>query len=120
MQQLELLAPAKATPAVPARTPRQKGAEAEERGADRARRIAPDFTLRARDFVIRYLVEHGRSWGEDIVDAAKLERITPVDARHWGHVFSGMANKQIRCIRSDGERRKGHGTSGAKQWDLIR
>lgn len=77
----------------------------------------------AREFVVAYLVAHGASWGEDIVDAAKasgLQVLIAHDGRAWGSVFASLARRNvIRCLRADGIRRHGNGTTGARQWGLV-
>jgi hypothetical protein len=77
----------------------------------------------AMAFALNYLREYGSSWGEDIVDAAKAAVRTDLqahDGRAWGSVFSTLARRnRIRCVRSDGIRRHGHGTTGARQWALV-
>src|SRR5689334_18848559 len=102
----------------PAHIARAIGADAAKKCRAKAEERNPGFTLRARDFVIRYLSVNGASWGEDIVDAAAAAGIKAHDGRAWGSIFAAMSNKQIRCIRSDGVRRHGRGTSGARQWEI--
>jgi hypothetical protein len=91
--------------------------------ADRAERVTTFDIEHAKVFVLGYLASHGPSWGEDIVDAAKAtgrHDLTPHDGRAWGVVFKVLvAKNQIRCTRSDGVRRHGHGTAGARQWALV-
>jgi hypothetical protein len=99
---------------------RKAGEEAATRCAAKADQRNPGFTFMARDFVLRYLTAHGRSAGEDIVDAATQSGIRAHDARAWGSVFGRLSGKHIRCTRSDLVRRKGHGTSGGKEWELVR
>lgn len=101
-------------------TPRAIGAEMAERCTTEAEERNPGFTLRARDFVIRYLSEHGNSPGEEIVEAASAGGIFCEDRRAWGSVFARMSGKQIRCLRSDLPRRAGHGTGGGRLWSLIK
>lgn len=74
--------------------------------------------LRARDFVLDQLRQHGPSSGEDLTDAAKAAGITPPDDRAFGAVFSFLSRK--RAIEPAGfcERRKGHGTAGGRIWAL--
>jgi len=104
----------------PKPAPREVGQQQAEKCTAKAEDGNPGFTLRARAFVIEYLTEHGPSAGEDIVEAGTAAGIKSHDGRAWGSVFARLSGKQIRCLRSDLPRKKGHGTSGGKQWGLIR
>lgn len=101
--------------------PREVGAAMAAMATEHAERhVTEGFTLLARDFVLRYLTEHGNSAGEDIVDAGIAKGIKGKDGRAWGSVFANMNGKQILCIRSDLPRRHGRGTSGGRLWGLMR
>lgn len=80
-------------------------------------------TEAARAFVLNYLQSYGPSWGEDIVEAAGASgraELRAHDGRAWGSVFATLAARnRIRCLRADGIRRHGRGTSGARQWALV-
>jgi hypothetical protein len=58
--------------------------------------------------------------GEDLVDLAMANGCRAADARAFGGVFRSLSqNKVIRCVRSDLPRKRGHGTSGGKLWELC-
>ncbi len=100
----------------------EQGATAAQSCTDKAESLGFS-TDAARAFVLNYLQSYGPSWGEDIVDAAgKASRpeLIAHDGRAWGSVFSTLARRhRIHCLRADGIRRHGRGTSGARQWGLV-
>lgn len=102
--------------------PRQRGDTAARACADKAERKTSFSVESACVFVLDFLVKHGHSRGEDIVDAAaKTSRfdLTPHDARAWGQVFATLVRRnKIRCVGYC-ERRKGNGTAGGRIWMLV-
>jgi hypothetical protein len=103
-------------------TPRQRGADAAEACTAKAEGLGFS-TVAARAFVLAYLADQGPAWGEDVVDAAiatGCADLTAHDGRAWGSVFSTLSRlHQIHCLRADGIRRHGRGTSGARQWGRV-
>jgi hypothetical protein len=56
---------------------------------------------------------------EDAIDAAMSHGYRPHDARAFGTVIRGLARRElIRCC-GYADRRKGHGTSGARVWEAV-
>lgn len=90
-------------------------------GAARAvQRCAPDFTVRAKEFVLAYLAKRGSAPGEIIVDMCKLAGIVAVEDRAFGAVFGALSRaRAIQCVGYC-NRRKGHGTSGGRVWAITR
>lgn len=105
-----------------AATAREVGRLAGDACAEKAERSTFFDREVAMAFVVQHLQRHGACWGEDIVQAAidtGREQLAGHDLRCWGPVFGGLSKSgQIVCLRSDGVRRRGHGTTGAKQWGL--
>jgi hypothetical protein len=63
--------------------------------------------------------ENNRASGEDMTDHCKEMGITAHDDRAFGWVFSELCRKGvIRCVGYT-RRRKGHGTAGARIWQLA-
>lgn len=102
---------------------KEAGREAAMHSLDKAQRANPEFTDRARKAILKHL-EQGPCSGEVLTDICKAQGIRPVkDDRAFGGVFMSLANEknpQIRCIRSDLPRARGHGTSGGKLWTLCK
>lgn len=112
-----------APPRLPARDlagARRAGDLAIERGADKARRVAPEFIEAACAHVLAYLDAHGVSSGELLTDACKLAGIRSTDDRHMGVVFRSLLKRGL--IRWAGEcaRRKGHGVRGGSRYAAMR
>jgi len=104
-------------------TPRQLGVIGAQTALARAIRVNGFSPDSARAFVLNYLSIHGDSWSEDVVDAAAasgIEGLSTDNAKSWGGIFGGLGREggPIICVCKDGERRKGHGTSGARKWAL--
>lgn len=58
--------------------------------------------------------------GEEIVDACVEQGIKPHDQRAFGPLFSRLSRSGvIRCV-GYAPRAKGHGTAGARVWELVR
>lgn len=109
---------------VPFLSPREQGLRAAAACEAKAVRVTSFNTGNAKVFVLGYLAKHGPSWGEAIVDAATdagRVDLTGHDRRCWGNVFAGLVREsRIVCLRSDGARKHGHATSGARLWGLPR
>lgn len=106
-------------PAVLVAIARQMG----ERGAclarDKAQRVDPAFSERAKAFVLAYLQAHGVSSGELITDAAKLAGIRPPDDRAFGSVYGALSRSKSIVCAGYCSRVKGHGTAGGRLWRLA-
>ena len=102
---------------------REAGRDAAMRSLDKAQRADNTFADRAKSAILKRL-EDGPCSGEVLTELCKANGIRPVkDDRAFGGVFMSLANEknpQIRCIRSDLPRMRGHGTSGGKLWALVR
>lgn len=102
---------------------RTAGLEAAARSLDKAQRADSTFADRAKAAVLKHL-EQGPCSGEVLTDICKAQGIRPVkDDRSFGGVFLSLStgnNPQIRCIRSDLPRKRGHGTTGGKLWALVK
>ena len=95
------------------------GEEAAERCAAKAERVADFDREGARRFVLGWLRRHGRLSGEIVVDAAREHGYRPHDDRAFGAVFQSLARRgEIRHVGYT-ERRKGHGTGGARIWEAA-
>jgi hypothetical protein len=89
--------------------------------ADKAERDFPQFREKAREAILAHLRVVGQCSGEELTDIAKAHGAVPPDARAFGAVFQGLARGGfIVCLRSDLPRRRGHGTSGGRLWELVR
>lgn len=90
---------------------------------DKAQRADNTFADRAKAAILKRLQE-GPCSGEVLVEHCKAQGIRPVkDDRAFGGIFMSLANEkkpQIRCIRSDLPRARGHGTSGGRLWGLVK
>lgn len=74
----------------------------------------------ARRFIISFLRENGPTDNETLVDEAKARGYAGRDDRCFGGLFSAAIRaREIRVIRSDLPRRKGHGTTGAKLYEAV-
>ena len=85
----------------------------------RAEEHEPGFTELAASFILDHLRVVRRASGEDLVDIARARGARPPDDRAFGSVF-GMLSRRGE-IRHGGfaPRKKGHGTSGARIWELV-
>lgn len=108
-------------PAVPRRTPRERGAIAAEACVDKAERVRDFDSVGAATFIHGWVVRHGPTSGEDLVAAAKAHGFRGHDDRCFGAVFQSLVRTdRLRVVRSDLPRRRGHGTSGGKLYAAIR
>jgi hypothetical protein len=99
---------------------RAAGVVAGEACADKATRVAAVDQARARSFVLTHLRRHGATSGEDLVDAMTAAGMRPHDARAFGPVFRGLAALDLIEHYGTADRRKGHGTNGARIWRVTR
>ena len=119
MNQLALLFEAPAASPYTVSKARERGEVAGQRAADRAERQDDGFRERARDFVLGYLAQHGISSGELVTDAAKLAGIRPQEDRAFGPVYAGLLRENKVRVVGLAPRRKGHGSLGAKLYELV-
>ena len=90
-----------------------------QRAEDAAARIAPDFPDAARAAILEYLDQHVEASGEDITDAVKARGIVPHDDRAFGAAYAALRRAGLIAQAGWTERRKGHGTGGARLWRRV-
>lgn len=97
------------------KSPRELGAIAGEAALRKAERDT-DFDRDDAALAILDALGLDQKSGEELTDAVKRMGIVPHDDRSFGPVFAML--KRAGKIASVGttERRKGHGTSGARIW----
>ena len=101
-------------------TAREAGEQAAALCLDRARRADPEFPEKAADAILRHLKAVIRASGEDLVDIAIAHGARPRDMRAFGGIFQRLVREHsIRCIRSDLPRRRGHGCSGCRLYEIC-
>jgi hypothetical protein len=94
---------------------------------DRGAQLALDFAVRggfdfegACKFVRGWLVRHGPTPGEVLVSEAQAHGYRGKDGRCFGGVFVRLQKLgQIKCIRADLPRVKGHSCSGGRLWAAM-
>lgn len=98
--------------------------EEAERARDRAlaeveANASKQFGKKAREFVLRYLKEHGATPGEKITQAGTEAGILTAELRAWGPVYMRLVREGI--IKNCGycKRVLGNGTSGGNIWGLA-
>ena len=98
--------------------PGRRGRRRAEECASKAERVTSWDREAVRALWLRLLAGHDMT-GEQLTDAAMDAGHRPHDARAFGAVMSSLA--RAGKIRSIGivERRKGHGTAGARVWRLV-
>jgi len=77
-----------------------------------------EFAIRARKFIVSYLLEHGETPGEVLTDAAKLAGIIPDDDRAFGSVYMSLSRSGVIAKTGFCMRRKGNCTAGGNVWGL--
>jgi len=85
-------------------------------------RLSADFRERASAFILAHLEAHGATSGEALTDACKSAGIRPpqgMDDRAFGPVYQRLAHSQRIRQCGTATRLKGHGTAGARVWDLA-
>ena len=88
----------------------------------RTARLSADFRERASAFILAHLEQHGATSGEALTDACKSAGIRPpqgMDDRAFGPVYQRLAHSQRIRQCGTATRLKGHGTAGARVWDLA-
>ena len=128
--QVDLFGP---VPTAPAKTPnkaasdagralrnaRKLGAQAAEAAAKKAKKVDPLFVEKACAHILKRL-EGGTRTGEELVDSCIAAGIKPHDARAFGAVFLRLTHQRLAVSRiSLQPRRKGHGTAGLREWELV-
>lgn len=101
--------------------PRALGEQAAEACLRKAEDVARFDSEGAAKFITGWIVRHGNTSGEDLVDAAVDHGFHVHDRRAFGGVFKRLlGSNTIRVLRSDLPRRNGHGTSGGRLYGLVR
>lgn len=72
-------------------------------------------------FIVGWIRRYGPTSGEALVRAAKEHGFRPHDARAFGPVFKRLLkHEQVKALRSDLPRERGHGTSGGRLYGVAR
>lgn len=101
------------------RAARQAGAKAAEAAAKKAKKVDPLFVEKACRHILKRL-EGGARTGEELVDSCVDAGIKPHDQRAFGVVFARLVRARKAQSRiSLQPRRKGHCTSGLREWELV-
>lgn len=101
-------------------SPRQAGQEAADRCLAKAERVSNFDSSGAAKFITGWIVRHGPTSGEDLVDAAMEHGYRGHDMRCYGGVFKRLVGAgALKVIRSDLPRKRGHNTSGGKLYGLA-
>lgn len=106
-------------PALSEHRARELGHVAIRRVQNRAEKARPGFTADAAAFIYAYLLAHGATPGELLVDRALMAGFCPPDARAFGAVFKRLVHRKLieqcgTCVR-----RKGHSCSGGRVWRAV-
>lgn len=80
----------------------------------------PGFGEQAREFILSYLHEHGKTSGEELTIACKNAGIVPPDDRSFGGVYVGLAKRGLIEKVGSVNRLRGHNCAGGNVWDLKR
>jgi hypothetical protein len=99
--------------------PADAGAAAGAACLAKAERTTAFDADRARAAVLELLADGVARSGEEIVDHCERLGLVPHDARAFGPVFAALARRgQIESV-GFAARRKGHGTAGARVWQIT-
>lgn len=99
--------------------PRQAGAAAGAACMQKAERTTAFDADRARAAVLELLADGRPRSGEEITDHCQELGLVPHDARAFGAVIGTLARRgQIEAV-GFAARRKGHGTAGARVWQIT-
>jgi len=79
----------------------------------------PEFGVKAREFILVYLREHGPTPGEELVIAAKNADIIPHDDRAFGSSFMSLSKKGLIMKAGSCVRKRGHLGQGGVIWSLT-
>lgn len=87
----------------------------------RARDVAMFDAAAAREIILDALrAAEGPVSGEDLVDRCLAAGIETHDGRAFGVVFASLNRAGLIRCAGYGLRRKGHGTGGARLWEVVR
>ena len=101
-------------------TAREAGEQAAAHCLAKAERSDPEFVAKATAAILMHLRAVGQASGEDLVDIAVAHGARPRDMRAFGGIFQRLVREHsIRCIRSDLPRRRGHGCSGGRLYEIC-
>lgn len=115
MQQFDILA------GIPPLPPREIGEACAKQCLENAEALANFDAEGARKFIHGWVIRHGSTSGEDLVDAAMAHGYRGHDARCFGAVFSRLVREnKLMVLRSDLPRKRGHGTSGGRLYGVVR
>lgn len=98
---------------------RSTGAAAAEACAAKAERTAPFSTEDAKAAVLELLADGRPRTGEELVDHCMRLGIVPHDQRAFGAVFRSLSGAGRIIAVGSSERKKGHGTAGARVWRIT-
>ena len=85
-------------------------------------RLSADFRERASAFILAHLAVNGATSGEALTDACKEAGIVPPpgkDDRSFGPVYHGLSEDRRIRVCGTATRLKGHGTAGARVWEIA-
>lgn len=97
---------------------REQGAVAAEACEGAAERKGFDSAGAAK-FMHDWLVRHGPTSGEALVNLAKGAGFVPPDDRAFGGTFARLIHRKLIRQVGTAEREKGHGTAGARVWEAV-
>lgn len=101
-------------------TPREEGDRLAELCADKAENESSFNREQAGDLIINYLRQVGQPVsGEVLVNHCVQAGQVPHDARAFGAVFGVLARAKRIVTVGFCTRQKGHGTAGARLWQLV-
>ena len=98
---------------------RSTGVAAAEACAAKAERTAVFSTAEAKAAVLELLADGRPRTGEELVDHCLRLGIVPHDQRAFGSVFRSLSGAGRIVAVGNAERKKGHGTSGARVWRIT-
>ena len=111
-------------PPVPAVSPMELARRQRDRVvADLEKRAGEAFRLAAATFIERYLVQHGPTAGEVLVNECKGAGIRPhagLDDRAFGPVFLRLSHRKVIRVCGQVPRLKGHLTGGGNVWERVK
>jgi hypothetical protein len=97
---------------------RELGERAGNACMDKAKRIDPEFSVKATAAILGHLRVTGQCSGEVLTDVAIASGARPHDARAMGPVFARLLREKRIFVIGYAPRRKGHGCMGAKIYAL--
>ena len=111
-------------PPVPAVSPMELARRQRDRVvADLEKRAGDAFRLAAATFIESYLVQHGPTAGEVLVNECKDTGIKPpngMDDRAFGPVFLRLSMRKVIRVCGSVPRLKGHATGGGNVWERVK